>query len=556
MVWTVYECGGRGLYRTWKFEGYLKLQLRGFLGECPYHGVGSRLCDLMDIPSEFVSTLLFHRTLPCGHFLRGVDTSFSIPPKLMHSQIPTTTEEAVGDRGLALSDRPTVQMSVATLFLARVPVNCRQWTSSIDILDSDQHTLNIDHTDTLLYLHPEDVRTFPYTHSRVYDFAQRELGVIPIDCLQVLPPPLPPKEAWVYWTLPCPTVVFLNPTSRRPYLRFVRGTSVRGSETVGERTFVQTHSGQHRWIGRGWVGVSESSESSESSEPSEPSEPSKPSEEPGLAEVLWKQVRSQNRGQDVPGDPADVFSGLLLPGLLSNAYNTTTHYICPDAPDTLVMGRSETVSQPLAVAYQASTRSVHALLQHTTRSGTREALQVRKSVGLSSHRILFTHPSDRPPACLVLSVVRDLRPTQTVESFPLQPSEVVSFFGFRYRLVSFSLKSGSPRGGHWTACVRTKTGWFLFDDHCPARKIHDVHQLTNGVQFIYERETQPDLAFFSLVDEGLVNPGNRCWANTFTQMVRYCPTLASLIGVTHRIPTFNELRLLLSTPSPPTETRA
>jgi hypothetical protein len=126
----------------------------------------------------------------------------------------------------------------------------------------------------------------------------------------------------------------------------------------------------------------------------------------------------------------------------------------------------------------------------------------------------------------------------TVERLPIRPSQQLVMFGKVYKLVSMSIKTGPTARGHWMACVNTTTGWYLISDADPISRVPDISRITNGVQFIYE---ESDVPLFEIDKQGLENSSYRCWANTFTQMVRYSPTFGSMIGITGRLPSFNEL---------------
>ena len=162
--------------------------------------------------------------------------------------------------------------------------------------------------------------------------------------------------------------------------------------------------------------------------------------------------------------------------------------------------------------------------------------------GKTSHRRTETLSLSLPPPCLVLHAVRDvLDPSLRVESLPLRPSSTLMLFGKSYTLVSMSAKTGTAHRGHWIACVKTTTGWYQIDD-ATVSPIQDLSQMTNGVHFLYE---EIDTPLFTLDPQGLPNPNNRCWANAFTQVVRYSPTFASRIGITGRLPSVNELLALI-----------
>jgi hypothetical protein len=130
-----------------------------------------------------------------------------------------------------------------------------------------------------------------------------------------------------------------------------------------------------------------------------------------------------------------------------------------------------------------------------------------------------------------------LNPNTIVEELPVHPTPTLTIFGKIYKLVSMSIKTGTQTQGHWMACVNTTTGWYQMNDTKVVR-IPDISKVQNGVQFIYEAENVP---LFVIDQAGLPNPSWRCWANTFTQMIRYSPTFAATIGITGRLPSYNEL---------------
>lgn len=432
-----------------------------------------------------------------------------------------------GEHYLAPEDR---------LFRARVP-NAHLITAPIRIHGTG-YTINSNHPDVVLYVHPMDVLAGQIS-CRTYDYMYRELGVIDTHLLLISPVTFANSIAGYICRYMTP--VYMNTVSLVVYVQLVRGTPVQSTHRINGRIYVYTQTSHGEWIGRGWVDDASF----------RVTVPRVASKVPmfTLARYIWAKMKGDAGTREEQYDPALGFSKFILPGVLYNAYNTEPHFICPGTHEWFI-GRQEQHPQPLSVGYTRgasdTVMSVRMLVKQTLRSPIIEESAVSRSQcasssgGKTSHMMIKILPTSTPIPCIVLAVVRNelfLQPRATVESLPVRPSLYLTIFTKRYKLVSFSIKTGSQTRGHWMACVNTTTGWYLMDDGNVTR-IEDIKQVTNGVQFVYEEE---DMPLFAIDKTGLENPGLRCWANTFTQMVRYAPTFASTLGITGRLPTFNEL---------------
>jgi hypothetical protein len=332
--------------------------------------------------------------------------------------------------------------------------------------------------------------------------------------------------------------VFMNPQSTIIYTQLVHGTAIRSTYKVGARKYIYTKTPTGLWLGRGWMDAVEISKNV-------PSTRVNPTFT--LARYIWTKTKNANQGRDEQQEPDVGFSKFLLPGVLFNAYNTEQHFKCPGGNEWF-MGKQEQFGQPLAITYDGNGRdreSVQSLLKTSLRTPVVEELEFLRDQcgdgGKTSHRMLKSMKMPSSPPVMIISVVRNamfMVPGMTIEKLPIKPSTRLSMFGKEYQLVSMAIKTGTSSGGHWVACVHTTTGWYRISDMDPITSIRDITKITNGVQFIYEEIGVP---LFEIDKQGLVNTSVRCWANTFTQMIRYAPTFGSLIGITGRLPSFNEL---------------
>jgi hypothetical protein len=334
------------------------------------------------------------------------------------------------------------------------------------------------------------------------------------------------------------TPIYMNPHSMIVYSQLVYGTQVRGTYRVRGRRYIYTKTPQGKWAGRGWVAGEHFGQTAPLEIQKKP--------DVTLARFIWTRMRMATNGKEEQQDPGLGFSKFLLPGILYNAYNMEPYYICPGTPYWFP-GKQEQFGQPIVVSYSPAYQSIQTLLTLTLRSHAVEGIHVRRSQctnGTTSHVMRKTSPLNKPPPCFVVSVQRlelSHSPDTQVEELPVSPSKSISIFGKRYKLVSMSIKTGTQSRGHWMACVNTTTGWYRMDDS-KVTSVPDITKVRNGVQFIYEEEDVPLLA---IDKQGLENKTWRCWANTFTQMVRYSPTFAATIGITDRLPSFNDLWCLV-----------
>jgi hypothetical protein len=308
---------------------------------------------------------------------------------------------------------------------------------------------------------------------------------------------------------------------------------------INGRQYVETQDTSGEWIGRGWIKID--------GEPVEQKVPARST----LSSVICRQ-QMRNEGPGLPEAQHDAgigFNLFLLPGALpTNSYNLTPYYAC----NGWLLGKQEQAGHPLHLVYDPQYPNISAMLQQATQTDTLETgLEVRRQQcpgGLVDRRVWKTMALEEPPECLVISVVRsELQQNRdlTVQELPVIPSERIMFFGTIYHLVTFGTKTGTRQEGHWTARVKTTSGWYNIDDEIVAPvPISSITNETNGVLFIYQRAEVPLLP----IDEegGLKNSNSkRCWANAFIQMIRYSAVFASRIGIVGRLPTVKELFCLI-----------
>jgi hypothetical protein len=454
------------------------------------------------------------------------------------------------------------------LFKASIPIQVGLMTQKPILIENTQRQLNMAHPDVVLYVHPADVVN-GVDICTIYDHQYRELGKVKTEFLIISPIrevlsgyasdpdglfvseaykgsmgkrrlTQQPSIATSGYTTPYLTCVFMNTRSTIVYLQLVHGTEVRGTYRSNGRIYIHTKTPRGHWLGRGWINEAEISKELL---------PSVGAPVFTVATYIWTKMKNTLHGEDQQHEPDLGFTKFLLPGVLYNAYNTEPHFRCPDV-DRWFKGKQEQFTQPLPLSYTSTGStgtSIQQLLDVALRSNITEESAVSRSEckasgGKTSHRMLKTMPTHSPPPYLIVRVVRNdlyMDAALTVEDVPVRPSPRLTMFGKEYKLVSMAIKTGPSNRGHWMACVNTRSGWYLMNDSAPIQQIRDISKITNGVQFIYE---EVDIPLFEIEMEGLENLKSfRCWANTFTQMVRYSPTIGSLIGITGRPASFNEL---------------
>jgi hypothetical protein len=424
------------------------------------------------------------------------------------------------------------------LFRAYVPRDTT--TAKPTSIVGTTHTIHA-HSDVVLYLHPADVLA-NVLRCRVYDSRYIKLGRISTTSLIVVPiVPNIHHESRITSLCTHMTPVYMNPSSDVIYIYLARKTLVRKTYNVGGREYVETKSAKGQWQGHGWVKKPTGTEVSDRR-----SEPTYT-----VADFLSR-THIQNAGGLERQDDAGIgFNIFLAPGALPyNAYNYTQHFAAQSAIGWDLRQTAQNIQPLVLPTVGRSLVSVDQLLQETIQTNVLDDLiDYRNADNTRGAKMLRqTFPLESPSPCLVLTVCRQSQlhsPNVPTEDLPIRPSETVTLFGRPYHLVSMTIQKGHPSGGHWKACVKTTTGWFMLDDkHRPhsVQNISDISTITNGVHFIYQEAGIP---LFPFDRQCLQNQGNRCWANAFSQIVRYSAVFASRIGIVGRLPSFNELLCLM-----------
>ena len=313
-------------------------------------------------------------------------------------------------------------------------------------------------------------------------------------------------------------------------------TARKESSSIGDcgRIYTETYTGE--WFGRGWVDRRRTR--------SRPQRNKKTVQNTTAQYLVSRMIQKAPHNREEQHDPAIGFSSYLLPGVLENVYNAEPFYRCTDS-EIWFRGRGDQVPQPLNITYDKQFTTVQELIDDTLHRDNMQESKVRRdrcSSGFTQYMRFDFTPINPRPTCVLLGVTRlEVFSGSRVEEFPITPSESLTIFDKRYKLTCMSIKSGTQARGHWIACVHTKTGWYKFDD-LRVSAIPDIREIKNGVQFIYEEE---DIPLLPVERVGLPNNSFGCWANTFTQMIRYSPTFAQIIGSPNVLPTFTDLLSLI-----------
>ena len=271
-----------------------------------------------------------------------------------------------------------------------------------------------------------------------------------------------------------------------------------------------------------------------------------------ISRYIWSHMKRKMGGRIEQHEPDIGFSSYLLPNIMPEAYKKTSYFSCKESMDKWYRGRTETVKMPITINCSSKGGDhVDQLLYETISDRIFELEDGVKrdqcESGISTITKNEIRPPKKLPPFLVISAVRSNLwedPTQKMEEpqNALVPSESVTIFNKKYRLSSMSIKFGPADAGHWVACVRTTTGWYMMND-MRVVPITDITKHTNGVQFIYD---DAELPLFD-IGKGLPNPSTNwmCWSNTFQQMVKYSAGISQKIGVESRAPTDMELFSLI-----------
>jgi hypothetical protein len=449
------------------------------------------------------------------------------------TRVPTTVDEHDGKRGVTFK-YPLVILPPGERYMQAV---CNQDSMPLEIKGTSHSIMN--DADIVLYLHPSDVQ-----HNgdcRIYDYMYRELGVVSTDSL-LYPAihylPSDDNDRFIPHFTKRVVFVYSNPRSKVVLQKLIHGARVIKSSQIGGRVLVYIETYALQWKSIGWVDVED---------------------------IVHRQTE--------PGFHSAI---VTLPGYLAAKYPTEQHnaqevfeltyknsfmpiicrknnYVMCNGHD-FVKTSSRVQNQPFPVTLSKSDPhgfSIQSLLQRTLSGyGTEYDIEkIRACDNMPGSRKEAMSPTRVHPGMVTITVAREVLVRDMyghagkktlVQDIKVCPSVTIDLFGIEYRLVSFIAKLGPYDHGHWVSYVHTDDHkWYLFDDNKPPMQIESIGAIGNGVVFIYQQASYPLL---SLDPHGtLPNSRNLCWANSFSQAIRYSSAVGESIGVIGRLSTFSEL---------------
>jgi hypothetical protein len=424
--------------------------------------------------------------------------------------------------------------------------------------ESDHNRYINSHPDVELYIHHEDVYAFK-EFPRIYDHNVELIGTVRVDKL-IYPISFTVDPATVSARIAPKynkdqfTDVYINPLSDIVHRRIAPNAPFIISSKVGSRYMVYTqtydlqkdYEPNRNWKCIGWINDNVSLSSRPSS-----TRTTRNRNVTNIYEYLYSNYNAQNGGVNTQHTPQEVLEIMYKHAIFPPVCRTILMKKCDTDHEYNVL-KYDTNFQPVRLMIENSStdnvRSVHSSLQEYLR-GTTEAFDSLRGCGGTRDKNgngvvkSILESVTTAPGAFIVGVERLSMFTNSndaVENTPICTSESTELFGKRYRLVSVAAKTGSMNHGHWISYVNTPYGWYLINDNVTSR-VDNIRSVRNGVLFIYQMEHYP----LYNIEQGIENDGQQCWANTFSQIMRYSSYVGESIGVLDRLPTFKELLTLI-----------
>lgn len=475
---------------------------------------------------------------------------------------PTTAEEF--DGGTEYVDSSMVMLPSDMMYI-RIACDV-EYTTNIPIQNSNPTRHIYAHADVQLYLHPDDIHQADQ-HGRVYDHRGYLLGKIPMQNV------IYPVDMHLsnnnnmhthtnYINSSDVIPVYPNPYTTTICRKIVPGTPVIYSDLYGgHRRMVYIQHMEKDWVCIGWVGKDVRFKSRITRNGFTLSKTTT------IDDYFHTVHLEANRGIHKQFDLVQLFELIYKNSILPSPFNRLRFVKCDGQPQYQLTSVQKEF-QPISVRVSVPNQTIEDILGKYMRTVVQKfvyqpdkpykeqnllrSCMVDGKDGPGTVRLVLQERQSTSPDAFVLSCTRTNMVTSyaaprdgaIIEDMPIRPSEYITLYGNRYQLVSFAAKSGSHDGGHWTSIVKTKNNqWYQWSDEV-CTSVKNIETMRNGVVFLYQKVHYP--LFDINMSEGLNNPRFKCWANAFSQTLRYSSYIAESIGVTHgRCASFAELLALV-----------